>query len=144
MQKKTFSAPFRSISRVFGSKCSLKRATNSLKMGAGCVFEHPKWSRVIFEKTWFRPFLTPFQSHNGPFLEDSILAFFEAISNPFWGHLGPFCGCFGVRLNHLWGEKAKHHQKATRTLPKWIPPQDMATRPRWCMSWGHRAPFGAV
>ena len=28
-------------------------------------------------------------------------------------------------------------------LPGWIPSQGTATRSRWCMSWGHRAPFGA-
>ena len=26
----------------------------------------------------------------------------------------------------------------------WIPSQHTAIRTRWCMSWGHRAPFGAV
>ena len=43
----------------FGAKWSLKKATNSLKTGAEGLSEHPKWSRVIFEKTRFRPFVDP-------------------------------------------------------------------------------------
>ena len=35
--------------------------------GLECVFEHPKGSKIVFEKTHFWPFLTPFQSQNKPF-----------------------------------------------------------------------------
>ena len=47
------------ISIGFGAKWSLKMATNSLKRGSECVFQHPKWPRVVFEKTRFRPLLGP-------------------------------------------------------------------------------------
>ena len=43
-------------------------ATNSLKTGPECEFQHPKWSRAIFaKKHLFGPFLTHFQFQNGPF-----------------------------------------------------------------------------
>ena len=50
------------ISRGFGAKWSLKMATNSLKTGSECMFEHvPQMvQRVIFENNTFLAFFDPF------------------------------------------------------------------------------------
>ena len=114
-----------SISRGFRAKWSLKIATNSLKKGSECMFEHPKWCRVIFAKTHFRPIIDAFSvpkwaiwgpivSQNGPqpgqnpengsctgsFLKKLNFGHFHTHFGPI---LGPLCFgvCFGAKSHHV-------------------------------------------
>ena len=42
-------------------------AFNGLKKGSFHLFVHPKWSRIIYGKTHFDPFLTHFWLQNNAF-----------------------------------------------------------------------------
>ena len=42
-------------------------ACHGLKMGSFHLLGHPKWSRIIFGKHIFDPFLIHFSSQNSPF-----------------------------------------------------------------------------
>ena len=55
------------FSRHFGIFHGPKPVATGSKWAKTTWFEHHKWSRIIFEKTRFDPFLTHFKSQNGPF-----------------------------------------------------------------------------
>ena len=110
-----FWTPFRSQNGPLGAKQCLKTVQIGVKTALKCVFERPKCSNVIFGG-------------------NSFSAVFGPILWPFRGQITPFAG----------EKQAKRDHKAARTSPKWILSQDTATRPRWSISRGHRAPFEAV
>ena len=58
-------------------------ACNGLKKGSFHLFVHPQWSRIIFGKHIFDPFLTDFWSQNSPFSRH-----FVTLEGPKWLAMG--------------------------------------------------------
>ena len=90
-----------------------KIAQHALKMDSFHLFVHPKWSKGIFGKPHFDPFLTDFSSQNSPFSRH-----FVTLAWPKWLAMGSKRALFtclgtpnGVVLKIHWNfEKAKQLQ----------------------------------
>ena len=59
----------KAISKAFCDFGGAKMACNGLKRGSFHLFVHPKWCRVIFEKTHFWPIFDPFLVAKQPIFE---------------------------------------------------------------------------
>ena len=55
-----FLVPKQPIFKAFYGFGGAKMACNGLKRGSFHLFRHPKWSRIIFGKTYFGPIFDPF------------------------------------------------------------------------------------
>ena len=106
---------------------SLKTVQNGVKTARKRVFKHPKLPKWIPSQDT--------AGHQTPVMPRDVMS--RGHRAPFGAVLGPNDTDYGVKTG-------KTRQKEPRTLLKWIPSQDTATRPHRRPSWSSRAPLGAV